>query len=841
MELKNSTRGLIAIFCCIVFSWSTSNADTSTHWEPAGYSGGGLFLQIVVDPVETNVVYLGSDGAGMYKSTDHGETWSSINVGLVSREIAGIDMDPSNHLQLWLGTPTGLYKSQNGGSSWSLVNADIHCFKHVNYHAIDISRDGQTILVASHDLAGDTDGSGSGNFSGKLYRSPDGGATWRVIRQFPGTRIPSVMFDPYTSNRAFLLVVGQGVLRSMDGGLTWEDFSTALPSGLNLKNLDIGQTTVYITAAPTRPFKSGKDSAAWESIRTNLQEEDTDDSNFDPIRVSPSSDNTVYLAHAGWPSVFYKSTNGGQSWVGTEVSGHYRFDTINAPHQTWNNPFQGATCIAIDPSNSNRLYYTTWWGVWRSDDGGINWTEKVVGAQNTCCTDVEFIDNTLLSSHMDTGVLRSVDQGAHWLPGFPQEGQDTGLIDLHAWGIERGADGKIYSGLATNLGPRVYRSDDNGVSWQNKSGGLPAAAANVVDNQDIFLVSLAADPNNSGTLYVGIDNLLENGLFRTTNYGDTWVQLSNPPGSGTSIENVLIKCLEVDPTDSNRLFAGLYWDGLWYSEDGGQSWYLARGNNVNLDNSSVQMIVAREDGTVFAAYDDGLYKSVDHGHTFSRTFPVLQNLGENTIEYVESIAFNPADTNEIFVSTAKRYPLWFNRGSVWRTNNGGADWTEITGDLPVRNVVDLAYRNGYLYAATWCANVYRTNISSIQSTPTCQVNLRSDNPSYSPGDTMNILADITCNTTVDIYLVLLDPDGWMISCIYPDDVNWNNQVVSYFRNVPLNGYWRNIPIFRFPFESDDTLGMYTGYLVFTRSGSDPSRFANWLAYSSMTFSLNPQQ
>jgi hypothetical protein len=48
---------------------------------------------------------------------------------------------------------------------------------------------------------------------------------------------------------------------------------------------------------------------------------------------------------------------------------------------------------------------------------------------------------------------------------------------------------------------------------------------------------------------------------------------------------------------------------------------------------------------------------------------------------------------------------------VWHSKDGGIEWIEITGDLPVKNVVDLTYRDGYLYAATWCANVYRANVS----------------------------------------------------------------------------------------------------------------------------------
>jgi len=464
---------------------------------------------------------------------------------------------------------------------------------------------------------------------------------------------------------------------------------------------------IYATATFTKPYKSSKDTASWESIRADLPEEDEDDYVADAICVSPADDNIVYLGQAGWPSVFYKSTNGAKNWQGNEVPDDYTFDTAHAPHQSWNDLWQAVISIAVDPKDPERLYYTTWWGAWRSDDGGENWQEKVIGTQNTCSTGVAFSDDTLLSSHMDVGVLSSSDLGATWLPGFPQKDHEQEFVDQHAWGIEQDADGNVYVGFSTDKGPKVFRSENNGASWQDKSNGLPEKIA---DN-DIFLVSIAADPNDPGTLYLAIDDLLKKGLFRTTNYGDNWKRLKKAPGSGEAGEDRLIKCLEVDPTDSNRIFAGLYWDGLWYSENGGKKWHLAEGNDVDLSYSSVQQIVALEDGTVFAVYDDGLYKSEDHGHTFSRTFPDLPNLGEDTLEYVYSVAFNPADTDEIFVSTAKTYPVWFNTGSVWHSKNGGAEWIEITGDLPIKNVVDLTYRDGYLYAATWCANVYRADVS----------------------------------------------------------------------------------------------------------------------------------
>ena len=170
------------------------------------------------------------------------------------------------------------------------------------------------------------------------------------------------------------------------------------------------------------------------------------------------------------------------------------------------------------------------------------------------------------------------------------------------------------------------------------------------------------------------------------------------------------KCVEVDPNNNQRIFMGDHWNGLWYSENGGQNW--TQTNAPGLENDSVQDIVALPDGRIWAAYADGVYLSTDNGHSFSRSFPALANLGESELEYVESIAINPADSSDLAVSTAKRYPVWYNRGSVWRSTNNGANWSDITGDIPSHRVKDLVYSASNLYAATWCAHVYSTPLDA---------------------------------------------------------------------------------------------------------------------------------
>ena len=106
---------------------------------------------------------------------------------------------------------------------------------------------------------------------------------------------------------------------------------------------------------------------------------------------------------------------------------------------------------------------------------------------------------------------------------------------------------------------------------------------------------------------------------------------------------------------------------MWVTTDGGDSWTLATGS----DDRSVQEILALADGTVWAAFEDAVYKSTDHGTSFTRAFPAPGELptvlGEDEIEYVTCIASNPDNIDEIFAGTAKIFDVFFNRGSVWRT------------------------------------------------------------------------------------------------------------------------------------------------------------------------------
>src|SRR5687767_14551171 len=86
------------------------------QWEPAGWGGGGFFYSCGFDPKNENVIYLGGDVNGVYKSVDGGKSWKIINNGLAGYGVFSLAVDPSNPNTVWAATDDGLNKSTDGGA-----------------------------------------------------------------------------------------------------------------------------------------------------------------------------------------------------------------------------------------------------------------------------------------------------------------------------------------------------------------------------------------------------------------------------------------------------------------------------------------------------------------------------------------------------------------------------------------------------------------------------------------------------------------------------------------------------------------------------------------------------
>ncbi|MEM7575708.1 MAG: 3-coathanger stack domain-containing protein [Bacteroidota bacterium] len=301
-------------------------------------------------------------------------------------------------------------------------------------------------------------------------------------------------------------------------------------------------------------------------------------------------------------------------WAGSVSGGIWRTTNIDAPVVQWqaiNDLFQNLAVSSIvqDPNNSNNLYFGTGecWGnsdavsglgVWSSTNGGTSW-QRMVPLDlfaNPCINKLLFDATGTLNAATNQGLFTYDLPTNSWTRVNSLANGNNFVDDL-----ELAADGDLYVAVRGNAGG-VFRSNDNGASWNPIPTGLPT--------MNIRRVELACAPSAAGTVYAIYENRAMGmeaqclNIYRTTNDGTNWTPRSCPGSFGGQAWYNLI--LAVDPNDASRLWAGGV--RLSVSADGGNSW--TETGNIHADHHAVVYYAGDSDQILFGN-DGGVYKSID--------------------------------------------------------------------------------------------------------------------------------------------------------------------------------------------------------------------------------------
>lgn len=165
-------------------------------------------------------IYVGCGfGDGIVKSTDGGDTWVSVNSGLPTfgndiTPILSLAIDPGDDQTVWAGAQYGggIIKSTDGGLNWQVMGLTDDNF----VFSIAVNPGDSNDILA-----------GGGFWEGALYRSTNGGLTWAAI--FEGAAfVYDIVYDPLYPSHVYAATEGQGVIRSVDGGASWTEFSDGI-------------------------------------------------------------------------------------------------------------------------------------------------------------------------------------------------------------------------------------------------------------------------------------------------------------------------------------------------------------------------------------------------------------------------------------------------------------------------------------------------------------------------------------------------------------------------------------------------------------------------------------
>jgi photosystem II stability/assembly factor-like uncharacterized protein len=647
-------------------------------------------------------------------------TWTSN--GPEGAYVLALAADPSNPSTVYAATGR-LYKSVDSGSRWTAMNLQ------ENFDLV-LPTSAPSIVYATRIYEVD----------GPFYRTDDGGESW-VQATTPPERLSSLAVDP-KEPRTLYAVTASGLFRSTTGGNGWDAVSntTAAPwdawdrrGGQVAIAVDPGDSSVLYAAftdtRPTSVYRSADRGATWNptnlhdpayglmfdprdgsrlyalttaglQVTTNRGESwrrlATYHPNVSHLAIDPADSNILYIVAEGL--VFY-STNGGETTTpvfngnfgGTNlkiVSSGSSVAVVGSERgisrtedggRVWEESNAGLRemslgSLAVDPTNPAHVFASNWTGIFETQDGGASWSGRLPGSPHASVVVIDPSD----SSTMYTGGLglhKSTDGGRTWVVKSPTDNGAlvNSIADLLIdWDDPR----RIYASSGS-----VYRSRDGAETWQRV----------MTPDDDYYswgyyyyptpptVTTLAAAPSDINTLYAGG---WEGGgfLYRSTDGGDTWTDLKN---------GFQVLSLEVDSCDPRILHAGSSF-GVYRTNDGGGTWSLgsipANSDDPYFPFRPFVHAFARDprhSSSVFAGTSHGLFWSNDHGATWARFDPPLD-------EDVVSLALDPSG-RFLYAGTQRGV---FTLERTFEQCRDGPDWLCLIGAKFQLTVTALHPRTG---------------------------------------------------------------------------------------------------------------------------------------------------
>ena len=589
---------------------------------------------IAVDPKDPEVIYVGTESAGVYKTIDGGLSWQPAHKGLNRAHLRSLIIDPLNPNTLYAGAlDSGVYKTSDGGVNWQLV------FPIDHYNAMLAMDPGNPM----HLYAVDSNLSQATTY---LYDTTDGGTSW-TKKPTPSCQGGNARLtvNPRKSNELFINFTNlssasdcpSGYYRSEDEGQTW-DF---IPTDGRVRRLFL-QTdpseTIY-AAINNELFRSSDLGKTWEPVLdvycTTLA--------FDPNRperiLCGTSAGSLMLTE-----------NNGETWRPVFESEGYFFTVVFSPNavlaggmagtgfyvsqdggSSWSERTRGMGSIAFDlyvPQGSRGTWYIVGWyagegGIFRSTDEGKSWS--LVDKRGSLSFGAD--GDTLYRTEEAGNLLRSRDGGGTWqsmaLPpgevfGIGTLCQQTNTVfALEPVGYYLSIDGgetwnassagawtqmpftqagfagflKLYSDTTCQQlyvigsGDQILYSEDGGANWD-------ACAP----TETLSPATLALDPSNGKRMVVATTG---GGIFMSADGCLSW------QSSNIGLGSLFVNTIAIDPNNSDTLYAGTD-GGAYVSFDGGQTW-----NEINeglLGARVVYSIVVDKDSNVYAATPYGIFK-----------------------------------------------------------------------------------------------------------------------------------------------------------------------------------------------------------------------------------------
>ncbi|GJQ62974.1 MAG: hypothetical protein SCALA702_20270 [Melioribacteraceae bacterium] len=618
---------------------------------------------LAINPVDTNIVYAGSGepngshnnfpGAGVFKSTDAGQTWTNIGLELTAHT-GRIVIDPTNPDRVFVaavgsnfgtGPNRGVYATTNAGDTWEQV-----LFVSDSTGAVDLILDptDPDFIMATMWERVRRPGFGQsvssrGPTSG-IYKSTDGGDTWDKLG--PSNGLPGETENVGRIGLAIDVNHPDTVVAVYTDGGTYSGLYKSTDRGENWSSID-----------PSFQISGGVSSFSWY---------------FGQVRINPHDPDFIYVL-----DVYFNYTqNGGTSWS------NIYYDNLHVDHHA----------LAFHPTDSNVILVGNDGGINKSTNKGASWGQHV----NLPVTQFYEINidynnpDALYGGTQDNNTIRTTDGG------------------LDNWERLLGGDG-FYVNVDYNDNNYVYAEYQYGNLFRSTSGGynMDRIMNGISESEPKnWSTPVVMDPFDSKVLYYGT-----NKLYKTTNRGSNWftisdnLTLSDPayPNLGT------LTTIGVSPLDNNIIYTGSDDGQVHVSTDGGSNWSnITEGlpfrwiTRVVPDNFDANTVYVTLSGLKWRDPVSHVFVSYNQGADWT---DISNNLPDSPVNaFVQDFNWGA----HLFVG---------NDVGVFYSLDFGATWEPLGQNLPVVPVYDLKIHptENFLVAGTHGRSMYTLDLNQIVS------------------------------------------------------------------------------------------------------------------------------
>jgi photosystem II stability/assembly factor-like uncharacterized protein len=389
-------------------TWRTFTKPGERSWGPPGIHAG-FPIDFEIDPRNALRLFANDYGGGNFLSVDGGQTWRDASRGYTGAQMTTLAVDPTDPTIVFAGGRSGFFKSTNAGTSWQGVN-----------YLPAVMHDGGAVAVSplhpEQVLISD-------QLGGRLWRSSDGGTSWRTVVDYSNQLFNMNVPDTNVTQQGFTALA----FAPSDARIVYGGFAV---------NLCVSENIPTYCQAPTvaGTHYSSDGGTVWRA----MPPEAVGNRSVLSLAVRPDNADVVYAAAAG--AGVLRSTDGGVTWAATN-------NGLTTPN---------TRSLAIDPTKPDTIYVGTEdSGVFTSTDAGATWRSSSAGLDPRAVIRAILIDGTdpsvLWAGDLQSGVYRSADAGRRWVR------VNDGLSTRAVRTLAMSSDGRtIYAGTQ---GEGVFRLD----------------------------------------------------------------------------------------------------------------------------------------------------------------------------------------------------------------------------------------------------------------------------------------------------------------------------------------------------------------------------------------------